>query len=242
MKRKGFFVNGKHSYYAYGLRMLKRSIGSAPKDEHLERIPFSNITYDFDVLFNKKSYGERKLSYELEFIEKDIEKAGDKTIALINWLHFDGSLDLYDDFFPNYHFSVREPKVDYSEKHSIYTFEIVFNAAPAIVPNPNKMTYNAANTIIPDVNSDGYVNAVDASAIDAAYQALSADPPRDPGLTPEQLRAADANMDGYINTVDSAWVRDFTAKLSTGQYDGLTLEGAWAAYLNDRKHTGGEVY
>lgn len=242
MKRKGFFVNGKHSYYAYGLRMLKRNIGSVPKDEHLERVPFSNITYDFGTLFNKKSYGERKLSYELEFIEDHIERAEDKVISLINWLHWDDRLDLYDDYYPNYHFSVREPDVDCSEKHGVYTLKVSFMAAPAIMPNPNKMMYNAANTIIPDVNSDGYVNSIDASIIDAVYAALSADPPRDPGLTPEQLRAADANMDGYINSVDSSWVRDFYAKLSSGKYDGLSLKAAWDAYLNDRKHTGGEVY
>jgi hypothetical protein len=48
---KGITVNGSHSYYNFGLRMLKRSIGSPPKDEHLERVPYSNVTYDFDELF-----------------------------------------------------------------------------------------------------------------------------------------------------------------------------------------------
>ena len=244
MKRKGFTVNGKHTYYAYGLQMLKRNISSAPKDEHLERVPFSNVTYNFDSLFGKKSYGERKLSYELEFIERHIERAEDKVISLINWLHWGGSLDLYDDYYPNYHFSVREPDVDCSEKHGVYTLKVSFKAAPEILPNPNKMKYNAANVTIPDVNSDGKVNAIDSSAILAAYAALSATPPLDTGLTPAQLHAADANMDGKIDSIDASMVLNFYTKLSqtSSPYDGMSIEAAWAAYLNDYFHTGGEVY
>ncbi len=243
MKRKGIFVNGKHSYYAYGLRMTKRTIGSAPKDEHLERVPFSNITYNFDSLFAKKSYGERKLSYELEFIESNIEKAEDKLISILNWLHWDNSINLVDDFLPDYHFSVREPEVSHSEKHGVYSFKISFMAAPAIVANPNKWVYNAANTLIPDINGDGIIDAIDEAMIRDAYAAVSANPPRDPGLTPEQLKRCDANLNGEVDSVDASWVSRFYAQLSTGKYNGLSLEAAWAAYLNERKQTGGgEVY
>ena len=244
MKRKGFTVNGKHTYYAFGLQMLERNVGSAPKDEHIERVPFSNITYNFDALFGKKSYGERKLTYKLEFTERHIERAEDKVISLINWLHWDGSLDLYDDYFPNYHFSVREPDVDCTEKHGVYTLKLTFKAAPAMLPNPNKMKYNAANVTIPDVNSDGKVDSVDASAILAAYAALSSDPPRDTGLTPAQLYAADANMDGKVDSVDASLVTKFYALMAQtdGPYDGMSVEAAWAAFLNEHFKTGGEVY
>lgn len=239
---KGITVNGKHTFYAFGLRMLKRNIGSAPKDEHLERVPFSNITYNFDELFGKKSYGERKLSYEFEFIERRIEQAEDKVIGLINWLHWDGSLDLYDDYYPNYHFSVREPDVDCTEKHGLYTLKLVFKAAPAMIPNPNKMKYNAANVTIPDVNGDGAVNATDSSMILTAYTNIQSGQPS--GLTAEQEKAADANMDGAINAMDSSMVLDFYSKRqqTNGPYAGMSLGAAWAAYLNDYFNTGGEVY
>ena len=117
-------------------------------------------------------------------------------------------------------------------------------AAPAMMPNPNKMTYNASNTIVPDINGDGYVDAVDAGIIDQVFADLSVTPPIDPGLTPEQLKACDANMNGYIDAVDSAWVRAFYAKISSSDnpYRGLSLEAAWAAYINDRKNAGGDVY
>ena len=65
---KGFEVNGKHSYHTFGLRILSRKIGSPPKDDHTERVPYSNITYNFDGIYGA-SYGERILSYRLEFIE-----------------------------------------------------------------------------------------------------------------------------------------------------------------------------
>lgn len=242
MKIKGFTVNGKHTFYTFGMRMLKRNIGSAPKDEHLERVPFSNITYNFDVLFDKKSYGERQLTYEFEFIEHRIEQAEDKVVTLLNWLSWDGSLDLYDDYYPNYHFSVRAPNVDCSEKHGVYTFKITFKAAPAMIPNPNKMKYNAANTIIPDVNSDGAVNSIDSALILEAYANIQQGLPS--GLTPEQEIAADANMDGEINATDSSMVLDFYAKRQSSEspYKDMSLEAAWAAYLNDYFNTGGEVY
>lgn len=241
MKRKGFYVNGRHSYYGYGLQMLKRSIGSAPKDEHLERVPFSNVTYDFDELFGK-SYGERKLAYELEFIERHTGRAEDKLIGIINWLHWGGRQELQDDYLPNYHFEVREPSVEHSEAHGVYTLKVVFRAAPAMIPNPNKQEYNTANTVVPDINGDGKVDSLDSSLILEAYAALSAVPPRDPGLTPKQLRAADANMDGRIDSVDASLVMSFYAKLSSDKYKNMSLEAAWAAFLNDYFNTGGEVY
>lgn len=242
MKIKGFTVNEKHTFYTFGLRMLKRNIGSAPKDEHLERVPFSNITYNFDTLFQKRSYGERKLTYEFEFTEQRIEQAEDKVITLLDWLNWNGSLDLYDDYYPNYHFSVRAPDVDCTEKHGLYTLKITFKAAPAMIPNPNKMKYNAANTIIPDVNSDGVVNATDSSLILTAYTNIQQGLPS--GLTEEQEKAADANMDGAINAVDSSMVLDFYTKRQTSDspYRNMSLEAAWAAYLNDYFNTGGGVY
>ena len=244
MRRKGFYLNGKHTYYAFGLKMLKRSVGAAPKDEHVERVPYSNITYNFDALFGRKSYGERKISYEFDFIERDICRAEDKLVNIIEWLHFDDKLDLYDDYFPNYHFSVREPDVGTSENHGVYTVKITFRAAPEMLPNPSKKKYTATNVVVPDINCDGKVDMVDVSMILAAYAALSADPPKDTGLTPKQLRAADANMDGKIDSTDASMVSDFYSRLSQDDspYNGMTLAAAWAAYLNDYFKTGGEIY
>ena len=245
MKRKGLTLNKKHTYYDFGLSMLSHDIGSAPKDEHIERVPFSNVVYNFDKLFGRKSYGERTLTYEFDFIEHEISKAEDKLIKLRKWLQFDDRVDLYDDYYPHYHFSVREPSFYSTESHGVYTIKIVFKAAPAMLPNPDKLKYTAVNVTLPDVNGDGKVDMSDASLILAAYAALSTEPPQDPGLTPKQLKAADANMDGKIDASDAAMVSEFYSILaqSDSPYDGMSLPAAWAAYLNSFFNTDGdEVY
>ena len=120
---KGITVNGSHSYYNFGLRMLKRSIGSPPKDEHLERVPYSNITYDFDELFGNTSYGERQLIYQFDLMQRHGRNAEDRLVRIINSLHWKGRKELYDDLLPNYYFEVREPTVTYTEDHGIYKVE-----------------------------------------------------------------------------------------------------------------------
>lgn len=237
---KGISVNGKHSYYTFNLRMLSRSVGSPPKDDHTERVPFSNVTYDFDSIFGKSSYGERTLKYQFEFIDMRLEMSEDKLINILNWLHWSGRLDLYDDMLPNYHFEVREPEVSWSENHGIYTFDMTFKANPAIVPNPNKLKYNEGNVIIPDVNEDGTVDSSDASVILSSYgSSMTGD---DSELTDSQKLAADADMDGSVNASDASMVLAFYGKLSTGGYKGLTLAQAWAAYLTEHFNSDGEVF
>ena len=128
---KGFSVNGKHSYQAFGLRILRRNIGSAPKDDHTERVPFSDVTYDFDSIYGA-SHGERTITYRLEFIEFKPIKAYCRLIDVLNWLHFSGRQNLHDDMLKGYFFEVREPSVSWSESHGIYTFDVNFPALPAM--------------------------------------------------------------------------------------------------------------
>lgn len=100
---EGFSVNGVHSYHTFGLRILERKIGSAPKDSMTERVPFSNVTYDFSRIFGKQSYGERTLSYELEFICMDKKIAQERVIEILKKLKWDGRKNLYDDLLCDYH-------------------------------------------------------------------------------------------------------------------------------------------
>ena len=131
---KGFEVNGKHSYHTFGLRILSRKIGSPPKDDHTERVPYSNITYDFDSVYGA-SYSERMITYKLEFMPI---KAYCRLMNILEWLHFSGRQNLYDDMLKGYFFEVREPSVSWSESHGIYTFDVIFPALPAMksIKNP----------------------------------------------------------------------------------------------------------
>ncbi|MBR2284562.1 MAG: hypothetical protein IJ874_09150 [Ruminococcus sp.] len=237
---KGISVNGKHSYYSFGLRMLKRTIGSAPKDDHTERVPYSNVTYNFDSIYGSPSYGERTLSYRFEFMDHHTGISEERLMNIISWLHWSDRLDLYDDMLPDYHFEVREPSVSWSEDHGVYAFDVTFKANPGIKPNPNMLKYNSGNVTIPDVDEDGLVTAADSSAILSAYGNLATG--KDSGLTDKQKRAADADRNGAIDAVDASMVLAFYGRLSTGVYKDMTVEQAWAAYLNEFFNSGGEVY
>lgn len=236
---KGITVNGKHSYYTYGLRMLERKIGSPPKDDHTERVPYSSVTYDFDSIFGGSSYGERLLTYKFEFVDLRLNFAEDRLMTVLNWLHWIGRIDLYDDMLPNYYYQVREPDVEWEENHGVYTITMKFKALSEIKPKPNKVsrTVRPEDVVLPDINGDGYVNSVDVSMILAAYSKISTG--QDTGLTDAQLKACDADMDGKITSADASLVADFYAKLSTGKYT-CDTEG-WAEFLNDKWRNKGVI-
>lgn len=222
---EGITIDGIHSFYRHNLHITKRSIGNAPKDDYTERVPFSNVTYDFSRIYGQ-SFGERTLTYQLEFICFDKKKSQDKIINILRWLRWKDRKNLYDDLLPDYHFEVREPEVKWSENHGVYRFDLIFKANPEIIPDKGYITKNVR---FPDVNGDGAIDALDSSAIMSAYSNLSSGEPS--GLTPEQELLADADMNGLIDSVDSSLVQGFYAELSTGKYEN-SIEG-WTEYLND---------
>lgn len=224
---KGITVNGLHSYLRFGLKMLKRNIGAAPKDSCTERVPFSSVTHDFSRIYGAPAYGERTLSYTFEFMERRCDIAEERITAVLEWLHFSGRLDLWDDMLPNHRFEVREPAVSWSENHGVYSITAVFKADPAMKPNPN-LLYTADTVNFPDINGDGIITSVDASMILDAVADITAG--EDTGLTPAQLRACDANMDGKITAADATLVLNFYAAVQEGKYPG-DING-WAAYIN----------
>lgn len=222
-------VSGKNSYYDHGLRMLSSEIGSPPRDEHTERVPYSNVTYDFDELFGQPGYGERTLTYVLEFLCSGRAEAQARIVHIRNWLQWTGRKDLYDTDYPDYHFEVRAPSVTISGSHGVYTVTVQFMANPAMLPNTGA-AYTADTCHYPDVNGNGEVDAADASLILQAVSDLGAG--RDTGLTQAQLLAADADMDGEITAMDAALVLEYISAVGVGQFTD-TPEN-WTAFLNRR--------
>lgn len=226
MKIEGITVNGVHSYYRHGLRLLKRSVSTAPKDDYTERVPFSSVTYDFGSVCGKQSYGERTLTYKFELLCFHKRRAQEKIMGILEWLHWTGQKELYDNILPDYHYEVREPEVSWSENHGIYTFSMTFKASPYIVPNSNK---RYASVIFPDVNGDGIVDSSDSSAILAAYTKISLG--EDPELTPQQMKAADADMDGKITAADASLVLRFYTAAQMGEYE--NSPSGWQKFIDD---------
>lgn len=236
--KEGFFVNGVHSCYTLELRILQRNIGSAPKDDYTERVPFSSVTYDFGRIYGLPTYGERTISYTLEFICFNKKSAQDKIVKILGKLRWSGRKNLYDDLLPDYHFRVREPNVSWSESHGVYTFNIDFPAAPEFIANIDDSgagsipDFEPSDVVLPDINGDGSITPTDASMILSAYSNLATG--NESGLTPDQERAADANMDGQIMPLDASLVIRFYSELATGKYK-CTAED-WAKFLNDVKN------
>lgn len=228
--KEGFFVNGAHTFGTYGLRCIKRNIGEPQKDDYTERVPFSNIVYDFGGIYGEQTYGERRLSYTFEFMCSNRKIAESKIMNIKKWLRWTGSETFHDDLMPDYHFKVREPAISWSENHGVYTISVSFPAAPEMWANVTEAI--PTKYIFPDVNGDGKVNAIDASMILAAYSAISTG--EDPGLTEEQLDACDANRDGLIDARDASLVLEFYSLISVGRYDGSPA--SWNEYMNDRKN------
>lgn len=233
---EGIFVNGAHSYGTHKLRCIKRNIGEPKKDDYTERVPYSNIVYDFGGLYGEQTYSERQLSYTFEFMCFHRHRAQERIVNIKKWLQWIGSETFYDDLLPGYHFKVREPAISWTESHGVYTITVIFPAAPEMwknissspTPTPGKIT-------IPDVNGDGKIDAVDASMILAAYSAIATG--EDPGLTPEQLAACDANMDGVIDSRDATLVLEFYGLSSVGRYKGNAA--GWIEFIRDREN--GEI-
>ena len=231
--KEGIFVRGAHSYGTHGLRCLSRNISEPQKDDYTERVPFSNIVYDFGGLYGEQTYGERKLSYSFDFLCFDKRRAQDRIMNVKEWLCWNGSETLYDDLLPDYHFKARQPKISWSEKHGVYTISAVFPAAPEMWPNSNKKPDPyPSGLVFPDINGDGKVNAIDASMILAAYSAISTG--QDPGLTDEQLDACDANRDGSIDARDASLVLTFYSLCSVGRYENTPT--GWEEFMRDKQN------
>ncbi len=79
---------------------------------------------------------------------------------------------------------------------------------------------NVSDRQLGDVNNNGFIDAVDASAILKEYATLSAK--KDSTMTKEQTAAADINGDKIIDAVDASGVLAFYASVSSGKKD-LTL-------------------
>ena len=72
-----------------------------------------------------------------------------------------------------------------------------------------------------DVNSDEYINAVDASSVLAYYAMTSTN--QDGGYNEDQKLAADVNHDGFINAVDASNILAYYAYASTTKADIMSM-------------------
>ncbi|MBP3309456.1 MAG: hypothetical protein J6L05_01400 [Ruminococcus sp.] len=88
----------------------------------------------------------------------------------------------------------------------------------------NETAYNPANPAkgytLGDVNSDGFINAIDASRTLYSYAETSATGTS--SFTAAELRAANVNGDKYVNAVDASYLLKYYAEISSGSPFTLT--------------------
>ena len=72
------------------------------------------------------------------------------------------------------------------------------------------------------MNSDGYINAVDASEVLSYYAKVSTK--QEGGLTAQQLKAADTDGNGLINAVDASIILSYYAYTSTTTGEAMPFE------------------
>ena len=211
-----------------GFRMLDRVVGEAPKDDHTERVPYSNITYDFDDYYGISSYGERTLTYKFDLLEPDVQKQQYAEIEMRKHLRWRGYRRLQDAQYPDFYFEARAPKfnIDKSSVTGVMIVTITVKAAPAMLIRDNEGIPSDMQRY-PDINGDGHVTAADAALILTAAENIAAGEAS--GLTAAQELLADADLDGTITVNDSALVLQYTAQVAAGQFE--DSEANWLEYL-----------
>ncbi|WP_278475733.1 hypothetical protein [Turicibacter sanguinis] len=111
----GIIKGNKHSYRDFNITIAKRDIGIPKKNKITEKIPFSNITYDFSTLYVEQTYNERALSYTFNIIGKSKSDMNIKKANVLAWLMDGGKEEFYDDTIPGVYFLAEVVEASWKE-------------------------------------------------------------------------------------------------------------------------------
>lgn len=105
---RGITFDDKHSFKDFGLTLASRHIGNPTKIKRKQRIPFSNIEYDFSGIYGGQEYETRPLTYVFNVVDmynQSKHAFSSLKIAVLNWLMGPNvQTKLYDDAIPGYYF------------------------------------------------------------------------------------------------------------------------------------------
>lgn len=136
----GVEFNGKHSYRDFGITLgTEKDIGYPEKEKIKVKVPFSNVEYDFSMIYGEQTYTPRVLTYTLNVLEKHVinttERINMIETKLSNWLmNSNGKQKLYDDAIPGYYFLAEvEGGLSFDELWNHGTLTIEFTAYPFMI-------------------------------------------------------------------------------------------------------------
>lgn len=117
----------------------QKNIGLPVKIKNIQRVPFSNIEYDFSYLYGEQTYTNRKLTYDFNIGIQNIsqESMQREKSRIVNWLmNSRGKQPLYDDAIPGWHFLAEvEDELDFKEDDRTGILTVTFTAYPFMIRN-----------------------------------------------------------------------------------------------------------
>lgn len=136
----GIRFNGKHSYKDMGVTLgIERDIGYPEKEKIKVKAPFSNVEYDFSLIYGEQTYTERPLTYTLNILDKnvinDTQRINILETKISNWLmNSNGKQRLYDDAIPGYYYLAEvEGGLSFDELWNRGTLTVEFTAYPFMI-------------------------------------------------------------------------------------------------------------
>lgn len=130
----GITFNQRHTYHDFGLTVASRDIGYPSKIKVTERVPYSNIVYDFSEVYGGQEYEERQLTYVCNVFDPSYIRENYFALkdAIVNWLcNVSGKIILKDDKIPGYYFLaevINGPSA--ADRIASGQITIIFNAYP----------------------------------------------------------------------------------------------------------------
>ncbi len=165
--------------------------------------------YSLTYLSDTKNIGEIKFFTKNEIMEMAKEyytaSTGNDKIEVSTFAVYPFSL------------SVTIKDTDTNENLTVYSIDVFNGKGTDSDGYKVDLTKKKLPASLGDVNSDGQVNASDASAVLMVYAALSTG--KTPDIAEEQLSNADVNADGSVNASDASVILAYYSYLSTGGED-----------------------
>lgn len=193
-------IGGRASFDDFGASVAGRAKNAPKKKEIKEKVPFSNITYDFTKINGEIFWEERELEYDFEMIAPDPVKLEDMRTAFESWILNIIQEELHDPIIPDYHYIVTYADVSYTDDEGLEktTAKVKFTAYP----------YKVAN--VPRV----YEHSIPANGTKTVWVQNDSSHKITPTITAD--KAVTFTLGGVNYTMNAGTVKDYSFKLAEG--------------------------
>lgn len=136
--KDGITINGKHSYYDFGLYVADRNIGIPAKKVIKKTIPYMNGAYDFTMLNGVPAYEERQITYGFDITGVTLEEMEAEKASVLAWLYTAHDVDIFDDAYPDTYFHGSYVSDSWDEDGCQGHLKVVFEVYPFRISNHEK--------------------------------------------------------------------------------------------------------